>query len=167
MLPFSLTKYSAIFAEVKGYFGNNNQLGNVEIPASVESSKWYFGICVDRSNRNNQLGSSCICVDRSGCNNQLVVVDADLDEEAVKVDEINEVSEPNEPNKPNEANETNVAIAKNNTNTVDKADDTTTDETNNAIRAVMCLLRPLILTISVGYLTINLPSLKGVMWPMS
>ncbi len=30
LLPFSLTKYSAIFAEVKGYFGisiNDNQLG--------------------------------------------------------------------------------------------------------------------------------------------
>ncbi len=29
LLPFSLTKYSAIFAEVKGFFGiNNNQLGS-------------------------------------------------------------------------------------------------------------------------------------------
>ena len=37
MLSFSLTKYSTTFAEVKGYFGNNNQLGNVEIPASVKN----------------------------------------------------------------------------------------------------------------------------------
>ncbi len=29
-LPFSLTKHSAIFAEVKGFFGiNNNQLGGL------------------------------------------------------------------------------------------------------------------------------------------
>ncbi len=31
MLPFSLTKYSAIFAEVKGYFGNNNQFGGAAL----------------------------------------------------------------------------------------------------------------------------------------
>jgi hypothetical protein len=31
LLPFSLTKYSAIFAEVKGYFGiNNYQLGSLK-----------------------------------------------------------------------------------------------------------------------------------------
>ncbi len=30
-VPFSLTKYSAIFAEVKGFFGiNNNQLGSLK-----------------------------------------------------------------------------------------------------------------------------------------
>ncbi len=116
---YSLTKYSAIVADVKGYFGIdgcNNQLGNVEIPASVESIKC-FGICVDRSNRNNQLGSGRICVDRSGCNNQLVVVDADLDEEAVKVceanglDEIDEANVADRTNLADEASKTSLADA--------------------------------------------------------
>ncbi len=36
-LLYSLTKYSAIFAEVEGYFGiHNNQLGTVEIAESEE-----------------------------------------------------------------------------------------------------------------------------------
>jgi hypothetical protein len=146
LLPFSLTKYPAIFGEVKGSFGvNNNQLGNVEILASVESSKRYFGICVDRSDcnnqlgsgricvdrssRNNQLGSARICIDRSGCNNQLVVVDADLDEEAVRVDEANGLDETDEGNV---ADRTNLADEASKTSLANAADDVVKSDVANA-----------------------------------
>ena len=129
LLPFSLTKYPAIFAEVKGSFGeNNNQIGNVEIPASVESRKC-FGICIDRSDCNNQLGSGRICVDRSGCSNQLVVVDTDLDEEAVKVGEANGLDEINEANV---ADRTNLADEASKTSLADAADDVVKSDVPNA-----------------------------------
>jgi hypothetical protein len=37
----------------------------------IESSEWYFGICVDRSGHNNQLGSGCNNKLGSSCINQL------------------------------------------------------------------------------------------------
>jgi hypothetical protein len=96
--------------------------------SSIKSSEWYFGICVDRSGRNNQLGSGRICIDRSGCNNQLgsgrnnelVVVDADLDEEAVKVGKANRLDETNDANV---AHRTNLANKANEASLADAADD--------------------------------------------
>jgi hypothetical protein len=64
-------------------------------------------ICFDRSGHNNQLGS--------GRNNELVVINADLDEEAVKVDKANGLDETDEANvadRTNFANEANkVSLA--------------------------------------------------------
>ena len=53
LLPFSLTKYSAIFSEVKGSFGvNNNQL--LEFEAAVDN---VLGILIDGKEIDNQLGT--------------------------------------------------------------------------------------------------------------
>ena len=53
LLPFSLTKYSAIFSEVKGSFGvNNNQLLGFE--AAVDN---VLGRLIDGIEINNQLGT--------------------------------------------------------------------------------------------------------------
>jgi hypothetical protein len=64
-------------------------------------------ICFDRRGHNNQLGS--------GRNNELVVVNADLDEEAVEVDKangLNETDEANAADRTNFANEANkVSLA--------------------------------------------------------
>ena len=53
LFPFSLTKYSAIFAEVKGSFGvNNNQLLGFE--AAVDN---VLGRLIDGKEIDNQLGT--------------------------------------------------------------------------------------------------------------
>jgi hypothetical protein len=53
LLPFSLTKYSAIFSEVKGSFGvNNNQLLGFE--AAVDN---VLGRLIDGNEIDNQLGT--------------------------------------------------------------------------------------------------------------
>ena len=77
-LPFSLTKYSAIFVEVKGYFGiNNNQLGGVkfveiwsklcslqdwfnnklekEVAIRYCDNCWVFEVATQQKTSNNQL----------------------------------------------------------------------------------------------------------------
>ena len=103
---------------------------------SIESSEWYFGICVARSVRNNQLGSCCICIDRSSHNNQLgsgrnnevVVIDIDLDKEAVEVDEANELDETNEANV---ADRTNLANEANKASLYDEADNAVESNVSN------------------------------------
>ena len=83
----------------------------------IKSSELYFGICVDRSICNNQLGSCRICIDRSSrnnqlgssCNNELVVIDADLDKEAVEVDKANGLDETDDSNVANSTNFANKA----------------------------------------------------------
>jgi hypothetical protein len=50
-LPFSLTKHSAIFAEVKGFFGiNNNQLGSLKGGCLSPSSLMIQFVCGDENN---------------------------------------------------------------------------------------------------------------------
>ena len=103
---------------------------------SIKNIEWYFGICIDRSVRNNQLGSCHICIDRSSrnnqlgssCNNELVVINADLDKEAVEVDKANELDETNEANV---ADRTNLANEANEVSLSDKADDVVESDVSN------------------------------------
>ena len=50
-VPFSLTKHSAIFAEVKGFFGiNNNQLGSLKGGCLSPCSLMIRFVCGDENN---------------------------------------------------------------------------------------------------------------------
>jgi hypothetical protein len=104
-----------------------------EYYSSIESSEWYIGICIDRSGRNNQLGSGHICFDRRGHNNQLgssrnnelVVVNTDLHDETVEVDKANRLDETDEANvadRTNLANEANEASLASEAHLTEEAD---------------------------------------------
>jgi hypothetical protein len=67
LLPFSLTKYTSIFAEVKGCFGiNNNQLGHLKRDCLSTCSLMTQFVCVSESifkdiySKKCSLGSQCI-----------------------------------------------------------------------------------------------------------
>ena len=77
-------------------------------------------ICINRSSRNNQLGSRH--------NNELIVIDADLDKEAVEVDEANELDETNEANV---VDRTNLANKSNEASLSDKAKDAVESDVSN------------------------------------
>ncbi len=60
-LPFSLPKHSAIFAEVKGFFGiNNNQLGSLKGSCLSPCSRMIRFVCGDENN-NQPLTVERLC----------------------------------------------------------------------------------------------------------
>ncbi len=69
-LPFSLTKYSAIFTEVKGDFKIiNNQLGRLKRGCLSPYSLMIQFVCISESVFKNTWSKMCSL--RSQCNNQL------------------------------------------------------------------------------------------------
>ncbi len=92
---------------------------NLEMSRSLRWSKALNVLVFALTEAIATIGSGRICVDRSGCNNQMVVVDADLDEEAVKIGEANGLDEINEANV---ADRTNLADEASKTSLADAAD---------------------------------------------
>ena len=65
-LPFSLPKHSAIFAEVKGFFGiNNNQLGSLKGSCLSPCSRMIRFVCGDENN-NQPLTVERLCNRKCG-----------------------------------------------------------------------------------------------------
>ena len=65
-VPFSLTKHSAIFAEVKGFFGiNNNQLGSLKGSCLSPCSRMIRFVCGDENN-NQPLTVERLCNRKCG-----------------------------------------------------------------------------------------------------